>query len=108
MPDPDFRFKLDGKLVEITVSDMTFEEIELLEDAFDAPISRIDLERAKALRLLAFIALRRKDSKVRMEDLSVLPIVSLAEADQPAAAAGEADAGRPTRPASKAKAAKAA
>lgn len=106
MSKPDIRFKLDDKLVELRLDELTFEEIELLEDAFDAPISQVNLERAKALRILAFIALRRKDSRLRMSDLEKLPIEALQEVeDEPEPTV---DAARPTPPASKRKAAKAA
>lgn len=77
------------------LSDLTLGEAELLEDAFDRPLAEIDLSRAKAVRYLYFIAKRREDPKVTLEDLEDITVAALTGTD----AAGAAK--RPTKAARK-------
>lgn len=75
------------------LSDLTLEEAELLEDAFDRPLSEIDLARTKAVRILYFIAQRRRDPSFSMEQVERMPITAVVGAPP----AEEPKPKRPTR-----------
>lgn len=56
------------------LSDLTLAEAEIIEDAFGAPLADIDLNRAKAIRLLYFIARRREDPEFPMAAIENMTI----------------------------------
>lgn len=81
--DAKLAFTVDGKRYEIDMDDLEFGEVELLEEAFDLPFEEIDLRRMKAMRLIVFIAMRRKDPDVSMDDVAHIKIGSfLPEEDE--------------------------
>lgn len=76
------RFRLNGREFEIPAyEDMTFEEIELVEDTLDLPfpeaLGQFARSRHKALRAFAFIAIRRVREDVTMDELAAFRIGQL-------------------------------
>lgn len=80
--DSALAFAIDGKRYEIDMDDLEFGEVELLEEAFDLPFEEIDLTRAKAMRILIFIAIRRVDPSVTMEKVSGFKVTSFEPEDE--------------------------
>ena len=97
--DTILAFKIEDNRYEIDLEDLEFGEVEALEEAFDLPFDEIDLARMKAMRILIYIAMRRKNPRVTMEQVSAFKVTSFeAEDEEPV----------PTKPAATKKAAKAA
>jgi len=66
--------------LEIDLNELTIEEVELLEDILDAPFDQAfaaNAKRGKAMRALAFIAMRRIDPDVTVEDVGKVRISAL-------------------------------
>lgn len=79
------RFRIDGKEYPVVhIDDLEFSEIELVEEAFDCAIEDIDIRRAKAMRWLVFISMRRAGADITFEDLGELKITDVAEVEQAA------------------------
>ncbi len=79
-------------ILDVNLDELTIEEIEILEDILDAPFDKAfapDAKRGKAMRALAFIAMRRLDPNVTIEDVGKVRINSFGggEVDPPAPSA---------------------
>ena len=97
--DTILAFKIEDNRYEIDLEDLEFGEVEALEEAFDLPFDEIDLARMKAMRILIYIAMRRKDPRVTMEQVSAFKVTSFEAEDEEQV---------PTKPVATKKAAKAA
>lgn len=71
------RIKIEEVVYEIDVSNMTFGEVELLEREVGAALGKIDFESITAILALAWIARRRKEPMLSMDDLRVLPMSAI-------------------------------
>lgn len=89
--DQELRFKVGGREYRMaSFDDLTYDEIEMIEDAFDKPLEEIDIRRAKAQRWMIYISLRRAGQNVKFEELGQIKFTDVQDAD-------EADVG-PTSP----------
>lgn len=64
----------------VDLNDLTIEEVELIEDILDQPFESAfgpGQKRGKAMRALAFIAMRRDDPAVTMADVGQVKISAL-------------------------------
>lgn len=81
--DATVRFKVNGtEYVMADVSDLDFEEQELIEDAFNLPIEEVDFRRAKALRWLIFVSMRRAGQQVTFDDLKTIKSSDIQDAEE--------------------------
>lgn len=81
------RFTLNGRPFTIPLpNDMTFGEIELIEDGLDAPLDRcvamLAEGRVKALRLFTFVAVKRERPDVTMAELAEFKLSAIEAADE--------------------------
>lgn len=80
--DLELRFKMNGREYRLaSLDDLTYEEIEMIEDAFDKPLAEVDLRRAKAQRWLIFLSLKRAGQNVKFADLGEIKFADVQDAD---------------------------
>lgn len=72
--DTKIQVHIKGREYEVDVMDLSFEEIEAVEDACNAPLAHIDFEYARASRALAWVVLHREDESVTMEQAAKLTL----------------------------------
>ena len=90
------RIRFDGRDYTIpSLDDLTYEEIELIEDAFDKPFAEIDTRRAKFQRWMVFLTLKRGDAKVDGQPVTFANIGGIQYADIDVT---DSDAEGPTEP----------
>ena len=90
------KFRVEGKEYEaIGVDDLVLAEIEEVEEALDTAWDDIDWNRARPLRWLLFLTLRRKNPEVTYDDLGQIKVVDLL--DNVAASENGVEPKRPTR-----------
>lgn len=87
MPEPTIT--INGKQYTLDPDDLELGEVELLEEEMDCALDKIDFGRAKAMRVLVFILLKREDPEYTMEQASKLKLGSFVEPEE--------GAKRPTR-----------
>lgn len=99
-PETPTEFLVEGKRYPVVdLDDLEFGEIELIEEAFGCAADDVDFRRAKAIRWLVFISMKRAGADVKFDDLGDLKFSAIEDApEQPSNGAAK----RPT----KAKAAK--
>lgn len=74
--DQELRFKFRGGEYRLVGFDeLTYKEIEVLEDAFDKPIQEIDTRRALAQRWAIFISLQRAGVDLSFDDLGQIRFI---------------------------------
>ena len=87
------RFKIEGKDYEVDANDLTFGEVELLERETGKPVGQLDLESATTLLVFAWLARRRKEPLVTLDDMRQLKMSDIEAVEDedptPAAAGGE-------------------
>ncbi len=76
----------------LDLDELTIEEVEAIEDILDAPFESAfapNAKRGKAMRVLAFITMRRTNPEVTMEEVGKVRITSLGggQVDPPAPSA---------------------
>ena len=94
--DDTITLVINGKRYEFKPDDLTVDEIEVIEDEFDKPISAMsgeDWQRTKMTRCIVYILLNR-DGNASMEEVRALKLSDLADPE---------DAGPPTKRRSPAK-----
>jgi len=84
----DYRFELNGEVLEVNMKSLTFGEIEWLEMYFDRGLDEIPFGSGRGMLSLAFIAKKRQDPGTTLDDLREIEISSLKEAPKE----------RPTKP----------
>lgn len=72
---------INGKSYTVDLDELELWELELLEDEFDCAFDQVDFNRVKAIRILAFIAMRRTNAKLTMGDVATLKISAFEDAD---------------------------
>lgn len=95
MADDAIRFKIDDEVYSIDPEDLTIDETDLLEQTRDKPVEHFtgaDWARKSTLRVLAFIAIRRKNPAFTLEAAGQIKLTAFADPDD----APKAPA-RPTR-----------
>jgi len=93
MADNTIRLTINGKHHELDPDDLTLGEVELLEEELDQPLEDIDFSRAKAMRVLVYLMVRRSEPQFTLEDAGELKVASIQDASEKKPAAGK----RPTR-----------
>lgn len=88
---------IQGKTYSFEPDDLELGEAELIEDELNAPLEEIDWRRARAIRCLAFVLLRRDNPAITMDEARGLKVSDFAEAE-----VNGAGAKRPTKPTRKA------
>lgn len=69
--DEETRIRFDGRDYKLPqLDDLTYAEIELIEDAFDKPLHEIDTRRVKFQRWMIYLALKRGKAKVDGEPVT--------------------------------------
>lgn len=91
------RLELDGKTLEFDLNDLTFGEVEFVEVYFDCPMDEIPWESARGGMIAAFLALKRDDPKITLDDVRAMKVNTLREtgSDRPTSA-DTGDSGDPT------------
>ena len=88
------KIRIQGVEYEIDPSDLTWGEMETLEQETGKPIGKMDTESATTLLVLAWLARRRKEPLVTLDDMRALPMDAIEVVDEPdptpAAEGGEA------------------
>lgn len=97
MADDNAQLTIDGKAYEVDPDDLELWEVELLEDEMDCSLDAIDFNRAKAMRVLAYLMLRRDNPKFSMEDAKHLKLKAFGEAPEPSSNGNGTGAKRPTK-----------
>lgn len=67
--------RINGK--DYRIDDLTLDEAELLEDTFDCSLDQIDFKRAKVLKQVVFLLLRRDNPKLTIDEVGAIKVVSL-------------------------------
>jgi hypothetical protein len=96
MADEDTVIVIDGNTYSMNSDDLELWEIELLEETMDTALEDIDFNRAKALRVLVYVLMHRKNSKFTLEDAKHIKVASIEFPDQPNG--NGAAKKRPTKP----------
>lgn len=97
MADERPRFKVEGNEYPLAdTDDLTFEELEMLEDAFGMAYEDIDWRRAKSIRWLIYLSMRRGGSDVKFEDLGSVKFSDFSDVEEEPETNG-AKAKRPTK-----------
>jgi hypothetical protein len=93
--DKTLRFTIDGKAYSVDFDDLELGEVEIIEEACDAPLALIDFRRVKAIRGVVFMLMRRDDPDVTMAEVASIKLSAITDTPD-----GDA-AKRPTKPAAK-------
>lgn len=86
MADTDSTIVIDGKPYTLDPDDLELWEVELLEDTLDAPLAQIDFNRAKALRVLAYVVLHRDNPSFTLEDAKHIKLSAIGSPEEGAKA----------------------
>ena len=71
------RFELDGQTLEFKLDDLTFGEVEFVEEYFGCPLDLVPWESGRGSLIGAYLAMHRKDKKVTLDDLRPIKIAVL-------------------------------
>lgn len=74
------RFELDGEVLELDLNDLTFGEIEILEEYFQCLVEDIPWGSTRSALMLAYLAKRRKDPTTTLDDLRDIKVSAFSEA----------------------------
>lgn len=77
--EAEFRFELKGRIVEMNSEDLTFGEVEWIEDYLGRPLPAVDFDSFKAQWAMAFVAYRRKVPDATFDELRDLKLTALKE-----------------------------
>jgi hypothetical protein len=91
-----FTLNIEGKPYTVSADDLELGEVELLEETMDAALDEINFSRAKAMRVLVYILVKRDNPDFTMEDASHIKLASFADS-APADTDAPAAAKRPTK-----------
>lgn len=69
----EFKFRVEG--VEYEISDLTWDEIEEIEEQFDCAFADLDFGRAKVMRAIILALMRHTDPDAKREDLGQIRIL---------------------------------
>jgi hypothetical protein len=75
------KFELDGKTLEFNLEDLTFGEVEFVEVYFNCPLDEVSWESARGGMVAAFLALKRDDPDIVLDDLRGMKVNTLKEVD---------------------------
>ncbi len=79
-PDDGFVLKINGK--EYDATDLTLNEVETIEDLCGGvSLDSLDLGRAKTLKAIVFVLLRRDEPEITLEDAGNVKLSGLLGAD---------------------------
>lgn len=85
MPQQDQRVSImiDGEVFELDMDALNWGELEGMETFFGCSIEKVDLESARAVIYLAFLARKRVHPLTTLDDLRALPLggITLLESD---------------------------
>jgi hypothetical protein len=81
--DAEFRFELKGRVVELDSDDLTFGEVEWIEDYLGVALSAVDFNSVKAQWALAYVAYKRKVADATFDELRDCKLNALKEAPAP-------------------------
>ena len=68
--------KINGK--SYSLDDLTLDEAEQLEDAFDASLEEIDFRRTKVIKQVVFLLLRRDNPELTLAEVGQIKVAALA------------------------------
>ena len=77
------RWKIEGVEYEIDAADLTWGEMELLEAETGRPIGKLDTDSATTLLVLAWLARRRKEPLVTLDEMRALPMAAIEVIEDP-------------------------
>lgn len=76
---------IDGKAYHLDPDDLELGEVEILEEEMDRGLDQIDFNRARALRTLVYLMVRRDNPEFTMEDARRIKVSAIVDpGDQPA------------------------
>lgn len=87
--EPEFRFELKGLVVEMNSEDLTFGEVEWIEDYLGVPLPAVDFGSFKAQWAIAFVAYKRKVPDASFDELRDMKLTALKEAKEKRPTKGE-------------------
>lgn len=70
---PGFKFRVEN--TEYDISDLTWDEVEELEEQFDTSFADLDFGRSKVMRAIVLTLMRHADPKLKREDLGQIRIL---------------------------------
>jgi hypothetical protein len=70
---PSITFRVEDR--EFDISDLTWDEVEQIEEQFDTAFAELDFGRAKIMRVIVLTLMRHENPKARMEDLGQIKIL---------------------------------
>lgn len=79
--EAEFRFELKGRVLEINSEDLTFGEVEWIEDYLEGPLAATDFRSIKAQWAVAFVAYKRKNPTAEFHELREWKLTSLKAGD---------------------------
>ena len=88
----------DQNTLEINLDSLTIEDIEFIEDYCDLPIDAVmdgKARKGKVLRAFAFVAMRRENPNITLEEVGKLPLSAFPDAGPLGEAAAPSKAARP-------------
>lgn len=80
--EAEFRFELRGRVLEIDSEDLTFGEVEWIEDYLGSALARVDFMSVKAQWAIAYIAYKRKKPETGFDELREWKLTSLKVGDK--------------------------
>lgn len=79
--EPEFRFELKGRVLEINSEDLEFGEVEWIEDYLGSALARVDFMSIKAQWAIAYIAYKRKKPEATFDELRKWKLTSMKAGD---------------------------
>lgn len=90
------RFKIDGSHYEIDVANLTWGEVEIVEEYFDKPFDAVNLESGRGTMILAHLARLRKNPSASLDELRALDLREIASEQAERPTSVPAPAGSPS------------
>lgn len=76
-PKDELQLSINGRAYSMNLDDLTIDEIEVIEDAFDKPADELtssDWKRTKMMRCLVYFLMRRDGQDVSLEDVGEISL----------------------------------
>lgn len=68
-PEGTATLTLDGEALELNIDELTFGEVEYIENYFDSSLEEVDLTSGRGVMVLAFLSLKKTDPEVTLDDV---------------------------------------
>lgn len=68
-PKGEASLELDGQKLELNIDDLTFGEVEFIEEYFNCALEDVDLESGRGIMILAFLSLQRTNPDITLDEI---------------------------------------